>query len=347
MFLFSVMSVLFGVFISVNVNAATDEKCDKCWSANPDNKYQSCTTDDDCKSMSGVKSAKCIKIGSKNTCAAIECASGYMMWIMNGKSMGVCHKETICKDKGYCPTTCKDGCRPHYIDNLGTIDSLVSGITIKGKAYDYCSCGGFMCGDKDCKWVGSVAVACPNGKKVTAPYAVVDNVKKNASEQDIKNAVMNKYRTAFEKACEVSFEDKTTNIDFGVADSNAKGVVNIQGVNVVVQESAGTQSGTVSGTAQGTIDFNAVNAARDRLAAFFKQVDGDRSVWKNADGSFNATRLASDLTAGVVLGTVGGVVSGVLIKKSQVEKGFDALNCTVGGQKIADWGDEFTVGLRR
>ena len=95
-----------------------------------------------------------------------------------------------------------------------------------------------------------------------------------------------------------------------------------------------------------TIDLNAVNAARDRLAAFFKQVDGDRSVWKNADGSFNATRLASDLTAGVVLGTVGGVVSGVLIKKSQVEKGFDALNCTVNGQKVADWGDEFRINFR-
>ncbi len=69
--------------------------------------------------------------------------------------------------------------------------------------------------------------------------------------------------------------------------------------------------------------------------------------WKTADGKFNTTRLASDLTAGVVLGTVGGVVSGVVIKKKQVEKGFDALHCTVGGQKVADWGDEFSVGLQR
>ena len=90
-----------------------------------------------------------------------------------------------------------------------------------------------------------------------------------------------------------------------------------------------------------------INKSKSNLDAFFKKVDSDRSVWKNADGSFNATRLASDLTAGVVLGTVGGVVSGVLIKKSQVEKGFDALNCTVNGQKVADWGDEFSVGFRR
>lgn len=95
------------------------------------------------------------------------------------------------------------------------------------------------------------------------------------------------------------------------------------------------------------LDEDEVKGARDRINAFMKMVDSDRSVWKNTDGSFNATRLASDLTAGVVLGTVGGVVSGVLIKKSQVDKGFDALNCSVGGQKIADWGDEFRVGLRR
>ncbi len=95
------------------------------------------------------------------------------------------------------------------------------------------------------------------------------------------------------------------------------------------------------------VDTAKIRNAQDKLTKFFDALDKNRSVWKNADGSFNAVRLASDLTAGVVLGTVGGVVSGVLIKKSQVEKGFDALNCTVGGQKIADWGDEFRVGLRR
>ncbi len=75
--------------------------------------------------------------------------------------------------------------------------------------------------------------------------------------------------------------------------------------------------------------------------------DDNRSVWKDSEGKFNTMRLASDLTAGVVLGTVGGVVSGVVIKKKQVEKGFDALHCTVGGQTIADWGDEFQVGFNQ
>lgn len=71
------------------------------------------------------------------------------------------------------------------------------------------------------------------------------------------------------------------------------------------------------------------------------------SVWKTADGSFNTARLASDLTAGVVLGTVGGVVSGVLIKKNQLKHGYESLRCTLGGQNIADWGDEFSVRFSR
>ena len=89
-----------------------------------------------------------------------------------------------------------------------------------------------------------------------------------------------------------------------------------------------------------------VKNAQSVLSAFFSTAQSNASVWKNAEGKFNTARLASDLTAGVVLGSVGGVVSGVVIKKNQVKKGFEALHCAVGGQKVADWGDEFNVGLR-
>ncbi|MCQ2562546.1 MAG: hypothetical protein MJ158_02960, partial [Alphaproteobacteria bacterium] len=91
--------------------------------------------------------------------------------------------------------------------------------------------------------------------------------------------------------------------------------------------------------------LSSAQSAISSLNGFF---DNEKvSVWKDKDGEFNKARLASDLTAGVVLGTVGGVVSGVVIKKKQVEKGFDALHCTVGGQTVADWGDEFRVGLKQ
>ena len=90
-----------------------------------------------------------------------------------------------------------------------------------------------------------------------------------------------------------------------------------------------------------------IESAKSVLSAFFTAAQSNASVWKDAEGKFNKARLASDLTAGVVLGSVGGVVSGVVIKKKQVQKGFEALHCAVGGQTIADWGDEFNVGLRR
>lgn len=89
-----------------------------------------------------------------------------------------------------------------------------------------------------------------------------------------------------------------------------------------------------------------LESAKSTLSAFFSAAQSNASVWKDSEGKFNKARLASDLTAGVVLGSVGGVVSGVVIKKNQVKKGFEALHCAVGGQKVADWGDEFNVGLR-
>lgn len=109
-----------------------------------------------------------------------------------------------------------------------------------------------------------------------------------------------------------------------------------------VQPTTPQNTPVITGPSQAEIE-----AAKSSLNAFFQTAESDASVWKDADGNFNTARLASDLTAGVVLGTVGGVVSGVVIKKKQVEKGFDALNCSVGGQKIANWGDTFEVGFRR
>lgn len=70
------------------------------------------------------------------------------------------------------------------------------------------------------------------------------------------------------------------------------------------------------------------------------------SEWRDENGDFNTARLVSDSVAGVVLGTVGGIVTSKLVKKNQLKKGFEDLSCTVGGQRVADYGDDFTVGLR-
>lgn len=92
-------------------------------------------------------------------------------------------------------------------------------------------------------------------------------------------------------------------------------------------------------------------AAESRVASAMSVLNSfaasaDVSVWKNAEGNFNGARLASDSIAGVVLGTAGGLISNSLIKKSQTKKGFEDIRCTVGGQFVADYDDDFAVGIK-
>ena len=71
-----------------------------------------------------------------------------------------------------------------------------------------------------------------------------------------------------------------------------------------------------------------------------------KSIWRNSDGRFNFTRLASDSIAGVVLGTAGGLITSHIVKKSQISKGFDKIRCKIGGQTVASYGDTFTIGIQ-
>ena len=76
-----------------------------------------------------------------------------------------------------------------------------------------------------------------------------------------------------------------------------------------------------------------------------KLSDAKKTVWRYEEGKFNTARLASDSIAGVVLGTTGALVTSHLVKKKHVEDGFEDLECTIGGQTVAGWGDEFTIGI--
>ena len=67
------------------------------------------------------------------------------------------------------------------------------------------------------------------------------------------------------------------------------------------------------------------------------------SKWRTAEGKFNYARLASDATAGIVLGTTGALVTAHVVKKKQVEDGFESLECPVDGQHVGDWGDVFRI----
>ena len=72
----------------------------------------------------------------------------------------------------------------------------------------------------------------------------------------------------------------------------------------------------------------------------------DVSKWRNAEGNFNTSRLLSDSIAGVVLGTAGGLITSHVVKNGQIENGFEDLQCTVGGQVVANWNDQFRVGIQ-
>ena len=92
-------------------------------------------------------------------------------------------------------------------------------------------------------------------------------------------------------------------------------------------------------------------ASRTKIISLYKKLNGMSndfkvSVWKDAEGNFNTARLASDSIAAVVLGTTGALVTSNIVKKNQVSSGFEDINCQIGGQTVASWGDEFSVGMQ-
>ena len=70
------------------------------------------------------------------------------------------------------------------------------------------------------------------------------------------------------------------------------------------------------------IDLTALEKVYALLIGF-GLFDAERSVWKNAQGEFNTARLASDSIAGVVLGTAGGLITSSVVKKNQIQEGFE------------------------
>lgn len=115
-----------------------------------------------------------------------------------------------------------------------------------------------------------------------------------------------------------------------VADSQAGGVQVAVDLEVQLKQKIATSRSRII----------AAGKVLDSISAQFKT-----SVWKNKDGGFNTARLASDSIAGVVLGTAGGLITSNVIKKNQIKGGFEDIKCTIGGQVVSDWGDDFQVGI--
>lgn len=313
--------------------------------------YDECLTGNS-KAPSNATKARCVYLQGKTneaqqlTCAATECKDGYLLWLnKNGNSMGICHTEQRAKEM--CSTGCgncnpNEECVPWIVDTPNNLK--INGQNLvpkKNGAYRECHCvektngnggnggGGDSSPDteecKECVYTLKVDLRCANGKTFN------------------KNTQIKITKAEAEK---LRWEEAKQQLDTATSGDVIDNLLReIKGYEELINKICDT--GNNGGGMVVVIDNSEeINAAKNKISSFFNTAESNASVWKDAEGKFNTARLASDLTAGVVLGTVGGVVSGVVIKKKQVEKGFEALHCTVGGQPIADWGDTFNVGLR-
>ncbi len=330
---------------------------------------------DDC-TYSPTALAKCVNIiprageDSVLSCAAYECKDGYLLWVKaNGGSMGICHKESdvieTCKRNGQCGDNCE--CKPNYIPTPRTRKA--------NGAYQECvcipkeepvqpaTCDGYTQSDgtaweccmqkkagKNVEWNATTGKCECVGDDAGKQW---DWTKKECLDVVNPNPTGKKCQYRFDAYVKCGNREIMMHKQYEISEEVAK-QLGATGCSDVQKISPQTLMDKDKARfeelrRQWCLDYNdsEVTDAKERLDAFMRSAKMNVSVWKNADGKFNTSRLASDLTAGVVLGTVGGIVSANVIKKKQVEKGFDALNCSVGGQKVADWGDEFTVGLRR
>ena len=245
----------------------------------------------------------------------------------------------VCKKSGapVIPETCetKYAGYPRAID---CCNAELAGKNVKwigDKAAGYCKCNDEnkiwdeatkQCIEKDnnaeieCWYTLNVAIQCKNGNYFNK------NVLVKLAESKVK-----------QESCELLKKDMQ-NLERLVTVSSGE----IKSYSNLIKSVCGDNSTSILPYSEADL-----KAARETLKSFFANANENASVWKTEAGNFNGARLASDLTAGVVLGTVGGVVSSKVIKKKQIEKGFEVLHCTIGGQTAADWGDTFTVGLNK
>lgn len=114
-------------------------------------------------------------------------------------------------------------------------------------------------------------------------------------------------------------------------------VLNVAGTKCDYSEEYKSQRAIANAT-------SSISMATGKLDSIVKTLEVNK--WKDEEGKFNTARLASDSIAGVVLGTAGGLITSSVVKKHQVEEGFEDLQCVIGGQTVAGWGDEFNVGVQ-
>ncbi len=333
-----------------------------------------------CSNATGrYKGSDGTKYGTVLTCKERICNEGYILWLHN-LSNGGYQPYGLCQSKSVLQKLCDQGkgCPPGCKCVLNEIDyTWISGWTkgMKTPAYhedEMCVCREEV--DEKIKAVSckySFKVRCPAGTPREG-YAFIDK-EINMTQEELKDpetkewydfteedinacadgvVIDNSDKSQLSETAKKLF-DKMFNKDTEVFTANAGKWVEENCYQPVDFDNDMSYTGGAGGasfdstyTTGVNVNSAEINNAKSVLSAFFAKAESDVSVWKNAEGEFNTARLASDLGAAVVLGTVGGVVSSVVIKKAQVKKGFESLQCYMHGYKVADWGDVFEASLR-
>ena len=247
-------------------------------------------------------------------CAATACQSGtYLVVNSSGLSQGWCVASSYCTDVN---TTL------NIIDGTKTDLQCVSNVVADEELF-----GGTL--------DAVVVTACSNAtlERLNATAAVYD-----ATVDDcVPTACKNGYRLDGAGATAKCVSDTRNECERGVA-----GYVMFEGVCMPTSQMQQIQSQRQSD------EIVQIQSQIDAYAKTIRDIeeahDTDKvSVWKNAEGKFNTSRLLSDSIAGVALGTVGGLVVNKVVKDKHVETGFEELGCSVNGVKIADFDDDFII----
>ncbi len=286
----------------------------------------------------------CIKYqGDTVSCAATACDTdnGYHLVKQNGQSMGWCQKckkdEQVNATGDGCVSKSANGNCPYEDGTSAQTGDVVNDTNCVSVNLDHVTMGGKDRCKSTCKsngWDYELHVyACESG------YVVADD-KKSCVEKTTVAA------------------EKDINPTETLTDSKQVTCGKIIGAQWIDGECRCTTAGWVmnaTGTqcvkGEALIKAERLSASRTNISRLYKKLDSMSndfkvSVWRDKQGNFNTSRLASDSIAAVVLGTTGALVTSSVVKKNQVSSGFEGISCQIGGQTVAGWGDEFSVGMQ-
>lgn len=333
-----------------------------------------------CESVNGENMMVCYPVGGSVTPPADQCPKGTSDKVLSQANCGA-NEEFECRVSDVKTRGCKCGlCKPKSVtppENQcpkGSSDKILSQKNCRSDQTFKCEkpgnggkciCG--ACYNKDNGGGGST-LACPEGssEQITSPDKckkaedfVCDKWKENVCQC---GACKEPGQPVKPWDCNTMTSQMASLLQWQVECVGEATIMN-QINNIMTMCTNGTMTQATFETMYNSLVLLKPEQCEDRVAAALiarkkkeiseavSRIDGlvdglKTSVWKDEEGKFNTARLASDSIAGVVLGTTGALVTSNVVKKNQVKGGFEDIQCVIGGQTVAGWGDEFRVGIQ-